>query len=138
MLRSAFGELALSTLLAPVIMLRQTVAVASVFAGQDCGWKPPAGAARSGDAPWLEPAAGAALLLAVTPGIEAVWPVLLIAPIVLPLFAAPALVGWLDLAPGALRRQEGLRLLAAVSAPQAVAQPVYAADQRYSQTSDAT
>ena len=137
---SAVGELALSTLLAPVIMLRQTVAVASVFARQDCGWKPPAGAARPGDAPWLEPAAGAALLLAVTPGIEAVWPVLLIAPIVLPLFAAPALVAWLDRVPGAppLRGVSARRLFARpVYAAQAVTQQVYA-DQRYGHTSDAT
>jgi membrane glycosyltransferase len=99
-LGAAARELAVSTLLAPVIMLRQTVAVASVLSGQDCGWKPPAGASgRSGDAPWLEPAAGAAILFAVAPGVSDPWQAALIAPIVVPLLIAPVVTAWLDRAP---------------------------------------
>jgi membrane glycosyltransferase len=99
----AAGELVVSTLLAPTIMLRQTLAVISVFSGQDCGWKPAgngvAGAA-AGEAPWLEPAAGLALLAAAIPVLGTGWTLLLVAPIVLPLVAAPVLVPVLDLPPG--------------------------------------
>lgn len=38
-LRAWLSELVLSTLLAPVIMMRQTVSVGSVLIGQDSGWK---------------------------------------------------------------------------------------------------
>jgi membrane glycosyltransferase len=100
-LGAALHELAVSTVIAPVIMLRQTMAVLSVASGQDCGWKPPAGAARAGDAPWLEPAAGAALILAVIPAAADPWAAAVVAPIVLPLLAAPALVAWLDQRPDA-------------------------------------
>ncbi|MBP7002809.1 MAG: glucans biosynthesis glucosyltransferase MdoH [Amaricoccus sp.] len=99
-LGAAVRELALSTLLAPLIMLRQTVSVASIVSGQDCGWKPPAGAKKAGDMPWLEPAAGAALIAAVIPGLATPWHVLLIAPIALPLLAAPLITAWLDARPG--------------------------------------
>ena len=124
-LRSAFGELALSTLLAPVIMLRQTVAVASVFAGQDCGWKPSAGSgqrAGSDEMPWLEPAIGAALLLAILPGLNDVWQIAFAMPIVLPLVAAPLITAWLDLPPGrlphaALTRDGGGKRAARTDAP---------------------
>lgn len=100
-LGAAVRELALSTLLAPVIMLRQTVSVVSIFTGHDCGWKPPAGAKKAGDAPWLEPAAGAALVAAVMPGLAETWHVLLVAPIAAPLLVAPLLTAWLDARPGA-------------------------------------
>jgi membrane glycosyltransferase len=103
--RMAAGELVISSLLAPVIMVRQTVAVLSVLAGHDCGWKPPAGAGRragSGDMPWLEPAVGLSLLLAVLPGVGTAWQLGFVMPIVLPLVAAPLLVQWLDLKPGEL------------------------------------
>jgi hypothetical protein len=46
--------------------------------------------------PWLEPAIGAALLLAMLPGLNDLWQVAFVLPIVLPLLAAPLLVGWLD------------------------------------------
>jgi membrane glycosyltransferase len=103
-LGAALRELAISTLLAPLIMLRQTVSVISVFAGQDCGWKPPAGAKKAGDAAWLEPAAGAALIAAVAPGLVSPWHLLLIAPIAAPLLAAPLITAWLDARPGAAIR----------------------------------
>ncbi len=99
-MRLAAGEIAISTLLAPILMVRQTVAVASVLAGQDCGWKPPAAAGRrpgSDDMPWLEPAIGAALLLVLLPGLADLRQFLFMLPIVLPLLAAPLIVGWLDL-----------------------------------------
>lgn len=101
--RLAAGELLVSTLLAPTIMLRQTLAVISVFSGQDCGWKPAGNrlaTSGSGEAPWLEPAAGLALLAAAVPVLGTGWPLLLVAPIVVPLLAAPVLVPWLDLPPG--------------------------------------
>jgi len=100
-LRAAAAELAVSTALAPVVMLRQTVSVISVLTGHDCGWKPAGGAARAGDAPWLEPVAAAAILVAAVPGLADPLAALLVAPIVAPLFAAPWLVPWLDRAPGA-------------------------------------
>jgi membrane glycosyltransferase len=99
-LRLAAGEIAITTLLAPILMVRQTVAVVSVLAGQDCGWKPPAAAGRrlgSDDMPWLEPAIGAALLLVLLPGLADLRQFLFMLPIVLPLLAAPLIVGWLDL-----------------------------------------
>jgi membrane glycosyltransferase len=123
-LGAAARELALSTLLAPVVMLRQTVSVASVLAGHDCGWKPPAGAARTGDAPWLEPAAGAALLLAVTPALADPWHALIVAPIVLPLLAAPVLTAWLDQRPGSpWQGQLGAPVHAPVHAPALALRP---------------
>lgn len=101
-LRRAAGELVLSTLLAPIIMVRQTVAVVSVFAGRDCGWKPAAraggGSAAARDA-LLEPAVGAGLILATLPGPGDAWQMLLVSPIALPLLAAPIFARWLDGAP---------------------------------------
>jgi membrane glycosyltransferase len=104
LLRLALGELVVSALLAPVIMVRQTVAVASVLSGNDCGWKPAAGARRQGadDMPWLEPAVGLSLLLGVLPGTGDLGQLAFVAPIVLPLLAAPLIVQWLDLPPGGL------------------------------------
>jgi membrane glycosyltransferase len=123
-LGAAARELALSTFLAPVIMLRQTVAVASVLSGHDCGWKPPAGQHGVGDARWLEPAAGAALVLALAPALAAPWHVLWIAPIALPLLVAPALTAWLDRRPEAAAPARAADVLAFARAPR------YAAVQR--------
>ena len=64
-LRTAARELFLSTLIAPMVMMRQTVSVMSIFAGNDCGWKPAGGAKKRGDMRWLEPVAGMALIGAV-------------------------------------------------------------------------
>jgi membrane glycosyltransferase len=99
----AVREIAMSTLLAPILMVRQTIAVVSVLAGQDCGWKPAGGAGRRApieDMAWVEPAVGGALLLAVLPGVGDLWQLAFILPIVLPLFAAPLLTAWLDLPRG--------------------------------------
>lgn len=106
-LRGAAAEIAISTLLAPIIMVRQTLAVASVLAGQDCGWKPAVGGRSSpgsDEMPWLEPAVGVALLLAVLPQITAAWQVVFVLPIVLPLLVAPYIGDWLDGVPEALPR----------------------------------
>ncbi len=100
-LRFGLGEIAVTTLLAPIIMVRQTLAVASVLAGQDCGWKPAGSAARASsndEMLWLEPAVGVALLLAVLPGVlgDDLWQFAVVLPIVLPLLFAPQIGGWLD------------------------------------------
>ncbi len=116
-LRAAGAEIAVSTLLAPIIMVRQTLAVFSVLAGQDCGWKPQAPAdgeiarATNEDMPWLEPTVGVALLLAVLPQITEAWQVVFVLPIVLPLLVAPYIGDWLEAVPEApLPRHERPRL----------------------------
>jgi membrane glycosyltransferase len=120
--RIAAAEILLSSLLAPVIMVRQTVSVVSVLAGHDCGWKPPAGAKGAGDMPWLEPAVGLALLAAVLPGVGDIGQLLFVLPIVLPLVAAPLLVQWLDLPPGQVPPWAQLP-----AAPAEAPRPAYAA-----------
>ncbi|MEO1454277.1 MAG: glucans biosynthesis glucosyltransferase MdoH [Pseudomonadota bacterium] len=89
-IRAWAGELGLSSLIAPLIMLRQVGAIASVCLGRDCGWKTgrtdrfplPAGAP--------EAAIGLALvsLAWLTNGAGAFW----LAPVALPLCAAPILI----------------------------------------------
>lgn len=96
-LRTAARELFLSTLIAPMVMMRQTVSVMSIFAGNDCGWKPAGGAKKRGDMRWLEPVAGLALIGAVMlQGYASPLHALIIAPIALPLLLAPLLTNWLD------------------------------------------
>nr|WP_239025497.1 glucans biosynthesis glucosyltransferase MdoH [Roseibacterium persicicum] len=94
-LRASLGELALSTLIAPLVMVRQTAAVLSVLSGRDCGWK-------SGRAPRLrvpagvpEAAVGLALVAvaaATEPASSAAW----LLPVALPLLGAPLLQRLLD------------------------------------------
>lgn len=100
-LRQAAGELLASTLLAPIVMVRQTVSVASVLSGRDCGWKPAGGAGRrgSGTMRWLEPAVGLGLAAAVLPGTGDLWQLAMLTPILLPLLTAPMLAVWLDRTP---------------------------------------
>jgi membrane glycosyltransferase len=94
-LRASLHELVLSTLIAPLVMLRQSGAVLSVLSGRDCGWKPErtAGAALP---PWLpEVTSGAGLFaLGATMGPATSLPWLL--PVALPLLCAPLLQRWLD------------------------------------------
>lgn len=99
--RLAATELALSSLIAPIIMVRQTHSVVSVLAGQDCGWKP-AGSnrGRADTMPWLEPLVGAALLATAMPGVGDASQTIVLLPLVLPLLAAPAIARWLDATPG--------------------------------------
>jgi membrane glycosyltransferase len=94
-LRASLRELALSTLIAPLVMLRQSGAVLSVLMGRDCGWKSGRDS-RFRRLPWLpEVAVGAGLLtLGASTGsaMAALW----LLPVALPLLAAPVLQRWLD------------------------------------------
>ena len=98
-LRAGLAELALSTLVAPLVMVRQSGAVLSVLAGRDCGWKS-GRARRPGLLPDLprglpEVAVGAGLLglaVAAGPAAAALW----LLPVAGPLLAAPVLQRWLD------------------------------------------
>lgn len=93
-LRAWAGELALSSVIAPLVMLRQAGAVASICLGRDCGWKSGRTARRAAPAGLSEAAAGA-LLVAVSvlaAGPAAVW----LVPVALPLCAAPLIVRALD------------------------------------------
>ena len=98
-LGQALRELAASTLLAPIIMVRQTVSVLQVLCGQDCGWKPAGGAGRTGAMRWPEPMVGLGLVAAVLPGQGDRWQLALLTPIVAPLLLAPLASLWLDRAP---------------------------------------
>ena len=93
-LRAALAELVLSTLIAPLVMMRQTGAVASVLMGRDCGWKS-GRAARTLPIGLPEASAGLALIaltLLTGPVSALVW----LMPIAAPLLAAPVLVPVLD------------------------------------------
>jgi membrane glycosyltransferase len=92
--RAAAAEAALSTLIAPLLLVRQTGAVLAVLMGRDCGWKGPARAGPAMPAGAPEAASGAALAaLALGAGGATAW---WLAPLVLPLLAAPALLRWLE------------------------------------------
>lgn len=92
-LRAAVGELVVSTLIAPLVMLRQSASVAAVLMGRDCGWKSDRASLRlpRGGA---EAAAGAAFVAFGVLGGGAAAPWLL--PLVLPLLGAPLLLRWLE------------------------------------------
>lgn len=103
LLRAALAELALTTALAPVMMLRQSAAVASVLAGRDCGWKratPP----RAPLLPRGVPEAVAGLALVALAAIAVLSPdgeggmggLVILLPVVVPLLAAPFLARWFD------------------------------------------
>jgi membrane glycosyltransferase len=94
LLKAAALELAVSTLVAPLVMVRQAGSVFSVMIGRDCGWKS-GRAGRSLPSGWPEAGAGLALLglsLLAGPVSAIVW----LMPIVLPLLSAPVLVPFLD------------------------------------------
>ncbi|MFP4328487.1 MAG: glucans biosynthesis glucosyltransferase MdoH [Paracoccaceae bacterium] len=93
-LRAWFGELLQSSLVAPLIMLRQAGAVAAVLLGRDCGWKSGGGPGRALPPGLPEMAAGAALLAVAIPtlGPLAIW----LAPVALPLCGAPWIIRALD------------------------------------------
>lgn len=94
LLRAFGAELALSTLVAPLMMVRQTGSVVAVLAGRDCGWKSPRGRERVLPVGGLEALAGIALgLAALSSGASAsVW----FLPILLPLVMAPVLIEFLE------------------------------------------
>jgi membrane glycosyltransferase len=92
-LRAAAGELVLSAIVAPIMMVRQSGAVLSVLLGRDCGWKSrtrtlalPRGAVEASWGVIL-----AAVALASGP-VAMLW----LSPIVLSLLGAPLLVRWLE------------------------------------------
>ena len=94
-LRASILELVLSTLIAPLMMLRQSGSVLSVLSGRDCGWKSPS---LSRMRIWRgvpEVAFGAALVglaFLTEPASSALW----LLPVALPMLSAPILLGWLD------------------------------------------
>lgn len=108
--RSCGAELWLSTLLAPISMIRRTSFVVAILAGRDSGWVP-AGAvtARTPAAPGRAEVVWAlALIVAVSVpraligadqagGLSGSWAaVLMVSPILVPLLAAPWLIRWFD------------------------------------------
>lgn len=93
-LRAGVVELAVSTIVAPLVMVRQTGAVLSVLRGRDCGWK-----SGKADRPLPrglpEAMAGVALMgLGALGGQTA--SVLWLLPVALPLLAAPVIVPALE------------------------------------------
>lgn len=95
-LRATLAELVLSTLLSPLVMVRQTVAVAAVLAGRDCGWKSPVVARMRFSQGVPEAAGGVALVVVALVGGETAWQALWLTLIAGPLLAAPWLAPWLD------------------------------------------
>lgn len=94
MLRASLGELALSTIIAPLVMLRQTGAVIAVCLGRDCGWKSSQGAARRVRPGLGEASVGWSLVALAIPaaGQSAIW----LVPVALPLCFAPLIIRMLD------------------------------------------
>jgi membrane glycosyltransferase len=94
MLRASMAELAVSTLVAPLMMIRQTASVLSVLAGRDCGWK---SAMRAGwSMPQGAPEAASGLVILGLAGLHGAGASLWLAPLIVPLLAAPLIVRWLD------------------------------------------
>ncbi len=115
--RAVAVETGLSTLLAPLLLLRQSLAVAAVLAGRDSGWAPAGGArgvqaARPGH---LEAQAGLVLLALVLPLAQGWQQIALLVPVLGPLLAAPWLVRWFE-QPLRRRRSSRARAPADVSA----------------------
>ena len=93
-LRASLGELAVSSVIAPLVMLRQAGAVLSVCLGRDCGWK-----SGTGAGPALRPGMGEAMagwtlvaLALFTTGPVAAW----LAPVALPICFAPLVMRIMD------------------------------------------
>ncbi|WP_224825645.1 glucans biosynthesis glucosyltransferase MdoH [Cognatishimia sp. MH4019] len=88
-MRALVGELIVSSLIAPLVMVRHAGAVVSVCLGRDCGWK--SGRARRFYVPdgLPEMAVGGTLILLAwaTTGSVTLW----LAPVVMPLCAAPVI-----------------------------------------------
>ena len=93
-MRAFAGELLLSSLLAPIVMLHHTASVLAVLMGRDCGWKRPTPAAVSLPQGLAEAATGFALVGLVM-GVNqpaALW----LLPVAGPMIAAPLLIRWMD------------------------------------------
>ncbi|SHH34366.1 membrane glycosyltransferase [Marivita hallyeonensis] len=96
-LRAWLAELALSTLLAPVIMLRQTSFVGAILTGRDSGWKSPERPGIQLPQGWPEAALGIVVLaLTIASGTTgAFW----LALVIVPLLAAPIMMRKLNEVP---------------------------------------
>jgi membrane glycosyltransferase len=93
-LRAWLGELAVSSLIAPLVMLRQSGAVMAVCLGRDCGWKTAQRAGLALPRGTVEALAGVGLVaLAASNSVTAA---LWMAPVALPLCCAPLIVPALD------------------------------------------
>ena len=93
-LKAFAGELAVSSLLAPIVMLHHTGAVLSVLAGRDCGWKRPDRVGITLPQGLPEAVVGltlTALVVTLNP-VAAVW----IAPVAGPMIVAPVLIRWMN------------------------------------------
>lgn len=92
--RAWFAELGLSSLLAPLIMVRQAASVGSVLLGNDCGWKTGRHRAWRFPSGSIEAAVGLgfAALAILMGNVAALW----LAPVVLPLVCAPLIVRAMD------------------------------------------
>jgi membrane glycosyltransferase len=93
-LRASVGELAVSSVIAPLVMLRQAGAVLAVCFGRDCGWK-----SGTGAGPVLRPGLGEAAagwslvaLALFAAGPAAAW----LAPVALPICFAPLVMRMMD------------------------------------------
>jgi membrane glycosyltransferase len=93
LLRAAVAEIAVSAILAPVMMVRQSGAVLLVLLGRDTGWKSDR---RIRSLPSGVPEALAGVALALLAAVEGGWAALWLAPIALSLLCAPFLVRYLD------------------------------------------
>jgi membrane glycosyltransferase len=93
-LRAFGGELGVSSLLAPIVMLHHTSAVLSVLAGRDCGWKGPDRIGLTLPQGLPEALAGMGLvgLVILMNPVATPW----IAPVAGPMIAAPLLIRWMD------------------------------------------
>ncbi len=94
LLRASATELVLSSLLAPIVMIRHVMAVGSVMSGHDCGWKNPAARKVTLPGGTVEAVAGVALVALVASLNPAA--LLFMLPVSAPLLAAPLLVPYLD------------------------------------------
>ena len=107
LLRAMFAELAVTTVFAPIGMVRRTAFVMAILAGRQTGWVPSGQAvAKAGVEGRGEMVAALALITAVMLPqllIAGLYPALLagllVQPVVLPLLAAPILWRWFDAEP---------------------------------------
>lgn len=91
--RASLSELFVSTVVAPLIMLRQSGAVLSVVLGRDCGWKPSGTLRFETPSGVVESGIGMAFLaLGSVSAAGTVW----LLPLAIPLILAPLLQRWLD------------------------------------------
>lgn len=96
-LRAGLAELVLSSIVAPLVMMRQTRAVLAVLLGHDAGWKGP-----HGDRTRRLPVGAAECGLGLSLGLSGLLPavpagtILWLSPLVAPLLLAPIVHRWLD------------------------------------------